>query len=132
MYADTVTVVVGACEDRWQAQDAVDELRRAGFREQQIALATRDQEDVAPAGVSKALQALGLSQEESEFYRDELEAGRTLVTVEAEGRERAAQRILERHRSHIANLRSTQGFCFLDDEGPRLVGMAHSGNCNQN
>src|SRR5436305_12840675 len=102
MYADTVTVVVGACEDRWQAKDAVDELRRAGFREQQIALATRDEEDVAPAGVSKALQALGLSQEESEFYRDELEAGRTLVTVEAEGRERAAQRILERHRSHTA------------------------------
>src|SRR5262245_59221385 len=40
MNADTVTVV-GACEDRWQAQNAVDELRRAGFREEQIGLANR-------------------------------------------------------------------------------------------
>jgi hypothetical protein len=131
MYADTVTVVVGACEDRWQAQDAVDELRRAGFREDQIALAARDQDD-APDGVLETLMDLRLSREEAEFYRDEFLAGRTLVVVEAEGRERAAQKVLERHRSHATNMRSAQGFCFLDDEGPRLVGIAHNWDCNRN
>src|SRR5258708_27167957 len=118
MYADSVTVVVGACEDRWQAQDALDELRRAGFREDQIALAARDQDD-APDGVLETLMALRLSREEAEFYRDEFLAGRTLVAVEAEGRERAAQKVLERHRSHTTNLRAAQEFCFLDDERPR-------------
>lgn len=43
------TTVVGVFHDREQAQQAVNELRRAGFRESQIGVAARDGEEVTGA-----------------------------------------------------------------------------------
>jgi hypothetical protein len=107
----TASTVVEACEDSWQAQNAVDELQRAGFREDQIAVVAQE-EDGAGDGIQETLLALGLSQKEAAYFCDEFRAGRTLVVVEAERRDRLAQTILRRYRSHN------------DDQGPHLVALS--------
>src|SRR5260370_39783231 len=85
MKAYTATTVVEACEDRWQAQNAVDELQRAGFREDQIAVAA--QEESRPGDrIQKTLVNLGLSQKEAAYFCEKFRAGRTLVVVQAERR----------------------------------------------
>jgi uncharacterized protein (TIGR02271 family) len=143
------TVAVGVFSDTQSAQRAVNELRRLGFREDQIGVAARDAEAVrggtevsdkgskaatgaatgaaagaglgalwgmgilagvlpaigpaiaggtlaailssaaagaAVAGVAGALIGLGLSEEEARYYEGEFKAGRTVVTVKADGR----------------------------------------------
>jgi hypothetical protein len=120
MKAYTATTVVEACEDRWQAQNAVDELQRAGFREDQIAVAA--QEESRPGDrIQKTLVNLGLSQKEAAYYCEKFKAGRTLVVVEAERRDRLAQTILRRYRSHTVHLKMAQEVSFDVAQGPHLV-----------
>src|SRR5512147_3274910 len=66
------STVVGAFEDRHQADTAISELRQAGFREDQIAV------------------------EEARYYGGS-ESDRTTVTVTAEGRYDEATALLRRH-----------------------------------
>src|SRR5512142_2549372 len=74
------STVVGACEDRQQADTAINELRQAGFREDQIAIE----------------EARSVSGSESD---------RTTVTVTAEGRYDEATALLRRHGAY--DLRTT-------------------------
>ncbi|MBV8265285.1 MAG: DUF2382 domain-containing protein, partial [Planctomycetaceae bacterium] len=74
------STVVGAFEDRQQADTAISELRQAGFREDQIAI----QEDRSVGGP---------------------ESDRTTVTVTAEGRYDEATALLRRHGAY--DLRTT-------------------------
>ena len=67
------STVVGAFEDRHQADAAISELRQAGFREDQIAV------------------------EEGARYYGESKSNQTTVTVTAEGRYDEATAILRRH-----------------------------------
>jgi hypothetical protein len=58
---------------------------------------------VAAAGVASVVGALigaGVPAHEARYYRDEFEAGRTIVTVAAGSREREARAILRRHGSY--------------------------------
>jgi len=145
----TRTTAVGVFANREDAQKAVAELRRLGFREADIGVAARDGETVsgatkvkdtgsnaaagavtgvaagagigalwgmgilaglipgigpaiaggalavllssaaagaAVAGLAGALIGLGLSESEAKYYEDEFHAGRTIVTVKADGR----------------------------------------------
>jgi hypothetical protein len=158
------STVVGVFEDRLQADRAVDELRRAGFRDDQIGVAMRhDAGDVAvddmtdavdvdgsdagtgaitgtltglglgalaglgvlsgvipvigPAiaggtlgiilsnaaigagvgGLVGALVGAGIPEEHAHYYQGEFEAGRTIVTVQADGRADDANAILRRY-----------------------------------
>jgi hypothetical protein len=118
----TASTVVEACEDSWQAQNAVDELQRAGFREDQIAVVAQE-EDRAGDGIQETLFALGLSQKEAAYFCDKFTAGRTLVVVEAERRDRLAQTILRRYRSHSVDLITAQKV-FDDDQGPHLIALS--------
>ena len=70
---ERLSTVVGAFEDRRQAETAVRDLRQAGFREDQIRV------------------------EEVRHYRGESEASRTSVTVLANGRSDEAATILRHH-----------------------------------
>ena len=157
------STVVGVFEDRHQADRAVDELRRAGFRDDQIGVAMRhdegefDVEDAADrpmsrtrgrarstgalaglglgalaglgvlsgvipvvgpaiaagtlgvilsnaaagagiAGLVGALVGAGIPEDEAQYYQGEFEAGRTIVTVQADGRADEARAILRRTR----------------------------------
>ena len=156
------STVVGVFEDRLQADRAVDELRRAGFRDDQIGVAMRhdagdvavdDMTDVAdepdagtgaitgvltglglgalaglgvlsgvipvigPAiaggtlgiilsnaavgagvgGLVGALVGAGIPEEHAHYYQGEFESGRTIVTVQADGRADEARAILRRY-----------------------------------
>jgi len=152
------SVVVGVFADRTQAQKCVEELRRDGFREDQIGVAGREGDAnttaasdkgtkmaagaatgaAAGAGVGAlwalgiaagflpaigpviaggifasilasaagagaaggligALVGLGIPEEEAHYYQGEFEAGRTIVTVKADGRYDEAKAVLTRH-----------------------------------
>jgi uncharacterized protein (TIGR02271 family) len=154
------STVVGVFEDRRQADAAISELRKAGFREDQIGVASRQAEGEAATtttgeqgtkwetgaitgalagaglgglvglgilagvipvigpviaggtlavilanaaggaaigGLIGALTGAGIPEEEARYYQGELEAGRTLVTVKADGRYDEAVAILRRH-----------------------------------
>jgi hypothetical protein len=153
-------VVVAVFEDRQKAQRAIDELRLAGFREEQIGVAGRHPEfpsdayqgetyaeegaaagvlsgaavgglwgigiaagllpaigpviaggtlaaifasaatGAAVAGVAGALIGMGIPEEEARYYEGEFKAGRTVVTVQADGRSEEAVNVLRRHGSY--------------------------------
>lgn len=154
------STVVGVFADPQQAERAVDELRRAGFRNDQIGIARRGQDDdqigkpteqsdthsgtgaitgavagaglgalaglgvlsgmipvigpaiaggtlgiilsnaaggAAVAGVVGALAGLGVPEHEAEYYNQEFQSGRTIVTVKADGKAEEANTILRRY-----------------------------------
>jgi hypothetical protein len=160
------TTVVGVFDDRLQADRAVDELRRAGFRDDQIGVAMRydaagdmagdativdstaaDETRAGTGAIAGALGGLGLGalaglgvlsgvipvvgpaiaggtlgvilsnaavgagvgglvgalvgagipEDEAQYYHGEFEAGRTIVTVRADGRADDAMAILRRY-----------------------------------
>jgi hypothetical protein len=117
MIADTNAPVVGSFADSNRIQDAVDALRRAGFRGDQIIVIRQKEESRADATVA-VLTELGLSHSEAKYYQKACDSGRTLVMVDAENRYQAAQLILNRNGSSDPYPQKTHP----EDEGPRLVG----------
>jgi uncharacterized protein (TIGR02271 family) len=180
MKATQRSTVIGVFTNREHAQQAVNELRRLGFREDQIGVAARDSEPMegtttvgdqgnkaatgaatglaagaglgalwgigiaagllpaigpaiaggtlatilssaaagaAAAGIAGALIGLGLPEDEANYYEGEFQAGRTLVTVKADGRYDQAYEVLRRHGAYDMSTR----------ESPTHGAMAHSG-----
>jgi uncharacterized protein (TIGR02271 family) len=159
MQATDRTTVVGAFEHRRDAEKAVEDLHRVGFKDDQIGFAARDGERVeggttiegtethagsgaagglvtggviggilgalaaglipgigpviaggilagvlggaavgaAAGGLIGALIGMGVPEEEAHHYNREFEAGRTIVTVKADGRANEARSILQRY-----------------------------------
>jgi len=159
--AKKCSTVVGVFEDRHHADQAVSDLRKAGFRDDQIGVAMRHDEGVTEsstsadaedshagsgalagaltglglgalaglgvlagvipvvgpaiaggtlgvilsnaaagaglAGLAGALLGYGIPEEEAKFYHGEFEAGRTIVTVTADGRCDEATSIMRQH-----------------------------------
>lgn len=66
------------------------------------------------AGLVGALVGAGIPQEEAQFYQTEFEAGRTIVTVQADGRRAEASAILQSHGAYDVSSRgfvgSTRGY----------------------
>jgi hypothetical protein len=127
MNIGTVTLAVGTFKRSRQAKDAVSALRRGGFRDDQIAVVSKEQD--SPTGeVLAVLVGLGLSHPEAGFYQDTCDAGRTIVVVEAEDRYRAAQLILERNGSSDPS----SDEWYVEDAEPLLVGMPLPFNLDRN
>jgi len=165
------TTVVGVFEDRRKADEAVDELMKAGFRKDQIGVAMRHSDTTAetvdetgaedthagtgaitgavaglglgalaglgvlsgmipvigPAiaagtlgvilsnaaagagivGLIGALIGAGVPEHEAQYYQEEFEAGRTIVTVAADGRADQATTIMRRHGAYDMSSRNT-------------------------
>jgi len=161
MAATSRSTIVGVFEDRQQADRAVADLRRAGFRDDQIGIAMRRSDasgdastadsggetyaeegattgvltglglgalaglgvlagvipvvgpaivggtlgiilsnaaaGAAAAGLAGALIGYGIPEDEAQYYHGEFEAGRTIVTVQAEGRRDEAMTILQQY-----------------------------------
>lgn len=149
-------VVVGVFDDQAQARQAIEELRRAGFSDDEIGYLTRattaesnDEEraDVttgaagggviggvlgaaaallipgfgpavaggiliatlggvvlgaAAGSIYTALVSLGVPERDASFYQQELQAGRTIVTVKSDGGEEQALAILRHHGAYNA------------------------------
>jgi len=171
MKAEQRSTVVGVFEDRQQADRAVAELRKAGFRDDQIGLAMRHTERttesataesehgheshagsgavsgilaglglgalaglgvlsgvipvIGPAiaagtlgvilsnaavgagivGLAGALIGAGIPEHEAHYYQGEFEAGRTIVTVQADGRADEATTLLRRYGAYDMSTR---------------------------
>jgi uncharacterized protein (TIGR02271 family) len=63
----------------------------------------------AAAGLAGALIGMGIPKEEAEYYESELKAGRTVVTVNAAGRNNEALAILQRYGGYDMASRATSG-----------------------
>jgi hypothetical protein len=72
----------------------------------------------AVGGIVGALIGLGLPEEEAKYYETEFKAGRTLVTVKADGRADEAWAILIRHGAYNWHTTSATR---TDDSGARAV-----------
>ena len=116
-------IVVGIFRDRTLTKQAVDELRRAGFRDDQVRLAGQE----APTGgfldhLASALSGheatgekfpdelvrKGVPEDEADYYQQELGAGRAIVLVESYGHQQQARDILRRYGAYDASTHSTQ------------------------
>ncbi len=101
------STIVGVFEDQAQAEQAVNELRFAGFSDDQISLVVHSAsvtgEDIisdekrTEAGESTAEEAPGI-------FKGKSEVSRTVITVKAEGREQEALAILHRNGANNANI----------------------------
>jgi len=168
MEAKKCSTVVGVFEDRRDADQAVADLKRAGFRDDQIGVAMRQSEGLAEgvetgdtyaeeggvsgvlaglglgalaglgvlsgvipvigpaiaagtlgvilsnaaagaavAGLAGALIGYGIPEEEAKYYHGEFEAGRTIVTVQADGRYDEACTIMRRYRAYDMSTRGS-------------------------
>lgn len=179
------STVVGVFNSRTEAERAVEELHRAGFRDDQIGIAARDGEAVSGgrtiqeggtgeagegaakglvtgAGIGAVLGALatglipgigpviaggllagilggaaagaaagglfgalvgsfGVPEEEARYYDDEFKAGRTVVTVRADGRYDEARAILQRTGAYDFETRAARAGASATAEVGRTV-----------
>ena len=112
-------IVVGVFRERALAEQAVDELRHAGFRDDQIRYSGKG----AMAGglletlmskfsgqgdgsVFDALTEQGIPKDELEYYQHEYERGSAIVTVQSYGRQPEASDILSRFGAYDARSRT--------------------------
>ena len=112
-------IVVGVFRERALAEQAVDELRHAGFRDDQIRYSGKG----AMAGglletlmskfsgqgdgsVFDALTEQGIPKDEIEYYQHEYERGSAIVTVQSYGRQQEASVILSRFGAYDARSRT--------------------------
>lgn len=91
-------VIHGQLPEPWEpAEEAVEELRRLGFRDEQIGFA-------APGGPAaganvETLVGMGIPEEQARYYRGEFDQDGILVTVSADDRDQQdeARAVLLRH-----------------------------------
>src|SRR5436309_2938341 len=131
------STVVGVFELRSEADAAIYELQRAGFRDEQIGFIVRNEDtgatttvedgnttEAAPGaavgavsggtigaaagGIVGALVGMGVPEEEAHYYAGEFHSGRTLVTVKADGRQQEAINILHHYGGYDAGTRLGQ------------------------
>ena len=127
MKTDTMNFVVGSFPDGYQARSATEDLRRSGFREDQIAVIA-EQEDRLTDEVLAVLEGMGLSHSQAAYCQEASANGQTLLVVDAGGRYRAANLVLERNGSQLAYL----GESHLEDAGPHLVGWPFTFDAERN
>src|SRR2546421_12571439 len=93
------SMVISVFADNAQAQQAMDDLQRAGFSQDQI----RYSERRSGTGLTESLENLGLPEQEATFYNREFEAGRTVVMVNTADRQQEAYEILRRNGAYDFN-----------------------------
>jgi uncharacterized protein (TIGR02271 family) len=95
---------VGLFQSEMEAQQAMNDLQRAGFSNDQIRYSVRR----GGTGIRDQLLGLGLTEQEANYYNQEFEAGRTVVFVNAPGRQQEAFDILHHNGGYDASMGVTQ------------------------
>lgn len=108
------SLLIGVFTERAQADITIDELQGAGFIGDTLSLS---QGQGGPQGgllrggirnlfsklrgreenIVDELKSLGVPEEEAQHYQNEVDTGRSIVTVQADGRQEDARAILERN-----------------------------------
>lgn len=103
----TTQRLIGVFTDRGQADAAIDQLQEAGFSSEQLSLSHRQgvlagrlkhlfsKLPGQEGSIVDELKRLGVPEDEARYYQNELDAGRIIVTVQADGRQEDARAILE-------------------------------------
>lgn len=118
------SMVIGVFRDHALAEKAMDGLRHAGFRNDQINLLGHTSgnalggimnffspKSTTPDTVAAApneLASSGIPQEDMSFYQRELEAGNFVVTVQPYGHQKEARDILYQHGAYDASADTTR------------------------
>jgi len=95
---------VAAFADEAQAQNAMNDLQRAGFAPNQIRYSVRR----GGGDLTNSLEQLGLEEPEASFFNHEFEAGRTVVMVLTDDRQAEASEILRRNGGYDSSSQATQ------------------------
>ena len=111
------SIVAGVFTDEVQAEQAINELFRVGFRGDEINVARGSaatggfmdrlkslfggRETTGPT-TARGFIDLGVPEQDTDFYQKELAAGRTVVLVRAAGREQQTSTILRQFGAHDA------------------------------
>ena len=124
------STTIGVFRDRSLAEQAIHDLKNAGFRDEQISLlghntggglfglfgrhAEQEQmtnKDAAQNQPSELPQELsGVPLDQAPFYQQELNAGHSLVVVRSDGQQQQAHDILYRHGAYDAGAATAAGF----------------------
>jgi uncharacterized protein (TIGR02271 family) len=111
--------VVGVFRDRALAEQTIQELQHAGFRDDQIkqfglgtgfggilssikTTFTGHEHDEHGNDVFNTLLNMGVSKEDAQFYQQEVDAGHSVLAVESYGHQQEASTILYRHGAYDA------------------------------
>ena len=89
-------IIVGIFQDEVKAKNAVDTLRDAGFRYDQVGVAIQSSQNATP-NLQSDLENLGVPQEQASYYDDEYKAGHIVVSVRPDGRDSEAKTILDQN-----------------------------------
>lgn len=92
-------LVIGVFPDKKDASDALRALENAGFTRDQLGFALHEGGPVTHS-LLQDLVNLGVSEDRGRYYENEYEAGRPVVSVRADGREREATDILQHYRAY--------------------------------
>ena len=111
----TTQRLIGVFTDRGQADAAIDQLQEAGFSSEQLSLSHRQgvlagrlkhlfsKLPGQEGSIVDELKRLGVPEDEARYYQNELDAGRIIVTVQADGRQEDARAILESNGAYDIN-----------------------------
>ena len=118
------SMVIGVFRDHALAEQAMDELRHAGFRNDQINLlghtsgnalggilnlfSSKSTTANTVAAAPNELASAGIAPDDMPFYQRELEAGNFVVTVQPYGHQKEAQDILYQHGAYDASADTTR------------------------
>lgn len=117
-------IVLGVFRDRSLAKQAIDELRRAGFRDDEISVdghaaragglidhlaSTFTGHEAGGGKLSDELVSKGVPENEADYYQHELEAGSTVVAVESYGHQQEARDILHRFGAYDGSSQQEEG-----------------------
>jgi uncharacterized protein (TIGR02271 family) len=137
-------IVVGVFRDHSQAAQAIEELHKAGCRDDKIrvgktatasglldGLASRwNGFEVEGRTLPDELVSKGMSQDEADYYLKEFEAGHSIVIVESSGHQEEVRDILQRHGAYdasrvgIAQEQASSGQdCDEQTEGDRTISV---------
>jgi uncharacterized protein (TIGR02271 family) len=98
------TTIMSVFADDAQAQQAMNDLQRAGIPSEQIRYSVRR----GGTGITDSLEQLGLPDQEANFYNSEFEAGHTVVMVNAPDRQREVYEMLSRYGGYDFNSPAAQ------------------------
>jgi len=116
-------VVLGIFRDRTLAEQAIDELRHAGFHDDQVRLAGQaasagrlldhlasalSGQEATGRKLPDELVSKGVPQDEADYYQHEVDAGRAVVLVESYGHQQEARDILQRYGAYDARMHASQ------------------------
>jgi len=118
------SMVIGVFRDHALAEKAIDELRHAGFRNDQINLlghtsgnarggilslfSRKNDTPDTTAAAPNELASSGIAPEDMSFYQHELDAGNFVVTVQPYGHQKEASDILYQHGAYDASADTTR------------------------